>query len=158
MSLPTVGCAAAFLLWTEIAYGKGSSAVVAAVAAVALLAGVALGLRGRDGWSFTLNGVAIVTAVAALFIALYPNVLPSTTDSAGTLTVSNASSAHYTLTVMSWVAVIFTPVVLAYQGWTYWVFRKRLGRSDIVVGPVAAIGKPVLPGPRAGADRPEVPQ
>ncbi len=158
LAIPTVVCAAAFLLWTEVSYGKGSSAIVAAVAAVALLGGVAMTLRGRDGWSFALNGAAIVAAVAALFIALYPNVLPSTTDPAGTLTVSNASSAHYTLTVMSWVAVIFTPVVLAYQGWTYWVFRKRLSRSDIVTEPIAAVGQGVLPVPRTGAERPEVPQ
>jgi cytochrome d ubiquinol oxidase subunit II len=158
LAAPTVVIAAGFLLWSEISYGKASSAAVAAVAAIALLAGVAMALRGRDGWSFTLNGAAIVAAVAALFIALYPNVLPSTTDAAGTLTVSNASSAHYTLTVMSWVAVIFTPVVLTYQGWTYWVFRKRLSRSDIVTEPAAAAGKPGIPVPRAGSDRPEVSQ
>jgi cytochrome d ubiquinol oxidase subunit II len=127
----TIVAAAAFLLWTELAYGKASSAIVAAVAAIALLVGVAMSLRGSEGWAFVFNGVAIVGAVAALFIALHPDVLPSTTDVAGTLTVANASSTHYTLTVMSWVAVIFTPLVLAYQGWTYWVFRKRIGRSDI---------------------------
>jgi len=58
-------------------------------------------------------------------------VLPSSTSAAYSLTVTNASSAHYTLVVMSWVAIIFTPVVLAYQGWTYWVFRKRLSSSDV---------------------------
>ncbi len=126
-----VVAAASFLLWTEISYGKASSAVVAALAAGALLAAVALSLRGREGWAFAFNGTAIVAAVAALFIALYPNVLPSTSVAAGTLTVTNASSTGYTLAVMSWVALIFTPVVLAYQAWTYWVFRKRLGRGDI---------------------------
>ena len=141
--------AAAFLLWTEISYGKAASAVVAAVAAVCLVAGVALSLRGREGWAFALNGAAIVAAVAALFIALHPNVLPSTTDPAGTLTVVNASSTHYTLTVMSWVAVIFTPVVLAYQTWTYWVFRKRIGRADIPAG-VAAV---IAPAPRLDVPR-----
>lgn len=144
-----VVAAAAFLLWTEISYGKAASAVVAAVAAVCLVAGVALSLRGREGWAFALNGAAIVGAVAALFIALHPNVLPSTTDPAGTLTVVNASSTHYTLTVMSWVAVIFTPVVLAYQTWTYWVFRKRIGRADIPAG-VAAL---IAPAPRLDAPR-----
>jgi len=126
-----VVAAAGFLLWTEISYGKAASAVVATIAALALLGAVAFSLRGREGWAFTLNAAAIVAAVAALFIALYPNVLPSTSVAAGTLTVTNASSTGYTLAVMSWVAVIFTPVVLAYQAWTYWVFRKRLGRGDI---------------------------
>jgi cytochrome d ubiquinol oxidase subunit II len=57
--------------------------------------------------------------------------MPSTTDPAYSLNVHNAASTHYTLTVMTWVAVVFTPVVLAYQGWTYWVFRKRLTRTVI---------------------------
>ncbi len=52
--------------------------------------------------------------------------MPSSTSAAYNLTVTNASSAHYTLVVMSWVALVFTPIVLGYQGWTYWVFRKRL--------------------------------
>jgi cytochrome d ubiquinol oxidase subunit II len=69
--------------------------------------------------------------VATLFSDLWPNVLPSSTSATFSLTVANASSAHYTLVVMSWVAVVFTPLVLAYQGWTYWVFRKRLTSSDI---------------------------
>ena len=151
-----VVAAAAFLLWTEISYGRAASAVVAAVAAGCLVTGVALSLRGREGWAFALNGAAIVGAVAALFIALHPNVLPSTTDPAGTLTVVNASSTHYTLTVMSWVAVIFTPVVLAYQTWTYWVFRKRIGRADIPAAVAAVIasapGRDVPRGTLASGD------
>jgi len=65
-------------------------------------------------------------AIAALFVTLFPDVMPSTTAAAFNLTVHNASSTPYTLTVMTWVAVAFTPIVLCYQGWTYWVFRKRL--------------------------------
>ena len=126
-----VVAAAGFLLWTEISYGKTASAVVATLAALALVGAVVMSLRGREGWAFALNAGAIVAAVAALFVALYPNVLPSTSVAAGTLNVTNASSTPYTLAVMSWVAVIFTPVVLGYQAWTYWVFRRRLGRDDI---------------------------
>jgi cytochrome d ubiquinol oxidase subunit II len=127
----TIVIAAGFLIWTQASYGKTSSAVAAGVAALALIAAVVTSLRGREGWAFALNGAAIVAATAALFLALFPNVLPSSTDPAGTLTVVNAASTPYTLRVMTWVAVIFTPVVLLYQGWTYWVFRKRLGRPDI---------------------------
>ncbi len=145
-----VVAAAGFLLWTEISYGKASSAVVAAIAALALVGAVVMGLRNRDGWAFSLNGAALVAAVAALFVALYPNVMPSSTDAAGTLTVGNASSTHYTLMVMSWVAILFTPIVLAYQGWTYWVFRKRVTRADIP--PEAQVSAsdwlPFLPRPR----------
>jgi cytochrome d ubiquinol oxidase subunit II len=72
-----------------------------------------------------------VLAVATLFGDLWPNVMPSSTAAAYSLTVTNASSAHYTLVVMSWVALIFTPIVLGYQSWTYWVFRKRLTGSSI---------------------------
>jgi cytochrome d ubiquinol oxidase subunit II len=58
-------------------------------------------------------------------------VLPSTTNAAYSLTVHNASSSPYTLSVMTWVALLFTPVVLAYQGWTYWVFRHRVGGTPV---------------------------
>jgi cytochrome bd ubiquinol oxidase subunit II len=88
-----------------------------------------------EGWAFAATAVTLLLAVATLFGDLWPNVLPSSTNPAYSLTVDNASSAHYTLVVMSWVAVIFTPIVLGYQGWTYWVFRKRLTRSDIVLPP-----------------------
>ena len=81
--------------------------------------------------------------MATLFGDLWPNVLPSTTAAAYSLTVHNASSSHYTLTVMTWVALIFTPVVLAYQAWTYWVFRHRVGGTP-VTSPLEALshGKP----------------
>src|SRR4029077_7771333 len=105
--------------------------VTAALAAVTLIGGAAAALRGREGWAFTGTALTLVLAVATLFGDLWPNVLPSSTSHAYSLTVANASSAHYTLVVMSWVAIIFTPVVLGYQGWTYWVFRKRLTTSDI---------------------------
>jgi cytochrome d ubiquinol oxidase subunit II len=62
---------------------------------------------------------------------LYPNVMPSSTNTAFSLTVTNAASTDYTLTIMTVVAVIFTPLVLVYQGWTYWVFRKRVTSERI---------------------------
>jgi cytochrome d ubiquinol oxidase subunit II len=96
------------------------------IAAVLWLAGLGATLRSRDGWAFVLSAATIVFAVAALFFGLYPNVMPSSIDPAFNLTVFNASSQSYTLTVMTVVALIMTPLVLLYQGWTYWVFRKRL--------------------------------
>ena len=81
---------------------------------------------GREGWAFAGTAAAIGLTVAALFAALYPACCPPRPDPAGTLTIDNAASAPYTLKIMTWVAVIFTPIVLLYQGWTYWVFRKRL--------------------------------
>jgi cytochrome d ubiquinol oxidase subunit II len=66
-----------------------------------------------------------------LFGSLYPDVLPSTTNPAFSLNTLNASSTPYTLTIMSWVALAFTPIVIAYQAWTFWVFRRRISPSDI---------------------------
>ncbi|GAA2319295.1 cytochrome d ubiquinol oxidase subunit II [Nonomuraea roseoviolacea subsp. roseoviolacea] len=96
-----------------------------ALAAAGLVGALVATLRGRDGWAFTASAVAVVAVVAALFTGLWPNVLPAL-DPANSLTVTNAASTPYTLTVMTWVAAIFTPLVLAYQAWTYWVFRRRL--------------------------------
>ena len=64
--------------------------------------------------------------MASLFLALFPDVMPSSTDPAFSLTTTNAASTPYTLSIMTVVAVVFTPIVLIYQGWTYWVFRKRV--------------------------------
>ena len=85
---------------------------------------VAIG--GREGWAFLLTAVAIVAVTVTLFGSLYPNVLPSSTNPAFSLTTTNASSTPYTLAIMSWVALVFTPIVLAYQAWTFWVFRRRI--------------------------------
>jgi cytochrome d ubiquinol oxidase subunit II len=72
-----------------------------------------------------------VATVAMLFLTLFPNVMPSTLNPDWNLTVTNASSSPYTLKIMTWCAGIATPVVLLYQGWTYWVFRKRIGTQHI---------------------------
>jgi cytochrome d ubiquinol oxidase subunit II len=122
----TVLAAAGFLLWTQLHRGTVAGGIAALLAAVALLAALLANRAGREGWAFLATAVTIAAATAALFLSLYPAVLPSTVDSTFSLTVTNASSTPYTLKVMSWVAVAFTPIVLLYQGWTYWVFRKRI--------------------------------
>jgi len=118
--------AVVFLLWTQLMTGNVGSAVFFVLAAVSLLAGLFAVLKAREGWGFIGTFVCIALAVAGLFIALFPDVMPSSTAAAFNLTTSNASSTHYTLTVMTIVAVIMTPIVLAYQAWTYWVFRQRI--------------------------------
>jgi cytochrome d ubiquinol oxidase subunit II len=106
--------------------------VLSALAAVALLA-VGWFLRARrQGWAFALMGVTIALLVADLMAGLYPRVMVSSLDPANSLTIYNASSTPYTLKVMSIVAAIMVPVVLAYQIWSYWVFRKRLRREDVL--------------------------
>jgi cytochrome d ubiquinol oxidase subunit II len=131
LALVAVPIAAAFLIWTGLANLDGWGIALSVSAATALLAAVPMTRARREGRAFAATGATIVLAVAALFVTLFPNVMPSTLDPAGGLTVTNASSTPYTLTVMTWVAAAFTPIVLLYQGWTYWVFRKRLKLSDI---------------------------
>lgn len=91
-----------------------------------LLAAGYLARKNRMGWAFGLTATSIVLALATMFLILYPNVMVSSLDPAYSLTIENAASTPYTLTVMTIVALIFTPIVLFYQGWSYWVFRKRL--------------------------------
>ncbi|MEY9913472.1 cytochrome d ubiquinol oxidase subunit II [Catenulispora sp. MAP12-49] len=135
-----VVAAGGFLLWTEIHQGKPAAMVIAAVAAAGLVGTVVANARGREGWAFTGTAVAIGATTVALFVTLYPNVMPSTTAAANNLTVHNASSSHYTLQIMSVVAVLFTPLVLLYQGWTYWVFRRRIGVANIPKDSAQAAG------------------
>jgi cytochrome bd ubiquinol oxidase subunit II len=123
--------AGAFLTWTQLADGDAVTAATAVVAAVALVAALVANRAGREGWAFAATAGTVVAATATLFLALYPDVLPSTLDPAAGLTVTNASSTPYTLKIMTWVAIAFTPIVLVYQGWTYWVFRKRIGVEHI---------------------------
>jgi cytochrome d ubiquinol oxidase subunit II len=127
----TVLLAAAFLIWTQLYDGSWITWTLTLLAAACLLGGIAASRAGRDGLGFLGTSATIVLAAATLFVTLYPNVLPSTTDPAFSLTTDNAASTPYTLKIMTWVAVIFTPIVLAYQGYTYWVFRRRLTRDDI---------------------------
>jgi cytochrome bd ubiquinol oxidase subunit II len=137
--------AVAFLLWTQALNGDTLSLVLFVLAAVFLLGGLGAATRGREGWAFAGNFVAIGLAVAGLFAALFPDVMPSSLDPAWSLTTTNASATDYTLAVMTWVAVVFTPIVLLYQGWTYWVFRRRISTHHIPqpTGPKAAPPQPV---------------
>ncbi|KEF20926.1 cytochrome C oxidase assembly protein [Streptomyces rimosus] len=131
LGLITAVLAVGFLGWTQLDKGDTSSLVAMIVAVLALVAGLVMNRLGREGWSFAFSGVTIVAAVAMLFLTLFPNVMPSSLNDSWSLTVSNASSSAYTLKIMTWCAGIATPVVMLYQGWTYWVFRKRIGTQHI---------------------------
>ncbi|MEZ5117795.1 MAG: cytochrome d ubiquinol oxidase subunit II [Candidatus Nanopelagicales bacterium] len=132
LGLAAAVAAVGALLWTQAFSQRVPVTLpVVLVAAVAFLGALFMALKGRDGWAFILSSLTIALAVASLFLALFPRVMPSTIDAAYDLTIYNASSQSYTLTVMTIVAVIMTPIVLVYQGWTYWVFRKRISTSMI---------------------------
>ncbi|MGB5936433.1 MAG: cytochrome d ubiquinol oxidase subunit II [Ornithinimicrobium sp.] len=123
--------AVAWLAIIQADTGDTVSWIVAGLAALCLVAGLAMAARGAEGWGFTGTFAAIGLAVASLFIAMFPDVMPSTTDPAFSLTTTNAASTAYTLGIMTWVAVIFFPIVLVYQGWTYWTFRQRVSGHHI---------------------------
>ncbi|MBJ8341280.1 cytochrome d ubiquinol oxidase subunit II [Antrihabitans sp. YC3-6] len=131
LAVPAVLVAGVFVLWTQVSYGKGWTWLTVATAAAALVGVAALTRAGREGWAFLLTTVAIVSTVVLLFGSLYPNLMPSTTDAAYNLTISNSSSSDYTLKVMTWAAAFMTPVVVMYQAWTYWVFRSRISVDHI---------------------------
>ncbi|GAB2807536.1 cytochrome d ubiquinol oxidase subunit II [Actinoallomurus bryophytorum] len=120
-----------FLLLTQLLYGKPVTWLTVAAAVTGLAVAAVAGARGREGWAFAGTGTAIAFAVATLFLALFPHVMPSTLDAANGLTTSNAASSPYTLKIMTIVALTFTPMVMLYQGWTYWVFRRRIGTHHI---------------------------
>jgi cytochrome d ubiquinol oxidase subunit II len=125
--------AVAYLIWT-IALLPEKKAIVlllSALVAVFWLAALGMNLKGREGWAFIFSSLAIVSFVSDLFNALYPRVMPSSVSKAFDLTITNASSTDYTLKTMTVVALIMTPIVLIYQGWTYWVFRKRVSADQI---------------------------
>ncbi len=131
LGLAAAVVAVLFLAWTQTIRGGPASLALSVVAAVALVGALLANRVGREGWAFVGSAVTIAVAVASLFVGLFPNVMPSTLDVAYGLTTTNAASTPYTLTIMTWVAVVFTPLVLIYQGWTYWVFRRRVAVEQI---------------------------
>jgi cytochrome bd ubiquinol oxidase subunit II len=132
LSFPALALGAALLVWTVVvAVDRNDKDVfppiLPAVIGIAALVVAAALVARRSGWAFAMTALGTVAAVGTLFTSLYPRVMVSSPNFGNSLTVSNASSAHYTLAVLSVVALIVTPLVLLYQGWTYHVFRQRLG-------------------------------
>lgn len=106
--------------------------VVAAVAAALALVGAALALRKvREGWAFVLTGAAVLALVVLFFGSLYPNLVTSSPHPEHSVTIESAASSPYTLKVMAWAALATAPLVLVYQGWSYWVFRARVSTAHI---------------------------
>lgn len=138
LGIVTAVLAVAFLLWMNLLTGNKISAWVTTIlAALALVAALVFNRMGREGLAFLGTFLTTALAVMSLFLMLFPNVMPSTLDPAATLTTLRdgtgfyAANSDHTLGIMTVVALIFTPIVLAYQGWTYWVFRRRLSTAQI---------------------------
>jgi cytochrome bd ubiquinol oxidase subunit II len=144
LAVPAIAAGAAFLVWTVVVAVDRNDKdvfppVLPAVIAIAalLLAGLFV-YRGRSDIGFAMSAVAMLAAVATLFTGLYPRVMVSSTSFGNSLTVSGAASAHYTLAVMSVVALLLVPLILVYQSWTYYVFRARITGADVSAPTAAA--------------------
>ena len=139
--LVTLVLAAAFIVWTVLTNMAAQALwlvlVFGALAAVSLIVSLLATKAGRDGWAFTAHLVTVVAAVGFIYFTLFPNLIVNSTAGGENLTIWNGSSSETTLTLMTWVAVFMIPIVLAYQIWTFWVFRKRVGREHIPGEPVS---------------------
>ena len=123
-----VGLVVGFVIWTR--FVVATTQVPGPVEVLALIAVIFAARLARsdhhEGWAFTASATAIAATVGSLFIDLYPNVMVSSTSAAYNLSVNNSASGHYALVVMTIVTVLFLPLVLAYQGWSFYVFRARV--------------------------------
>jgi cytochrome d ubiquinol oxidase subunit II len=138
-----------WVIWTRnVAGGADVPGPVEILAVIAAIAAARVARIDYDGWAFSASAVAIAAVVGSIFIDLYPNVMVSSTNSAYDLTVNNAASGHYALTVMTVAAVIFFPLVLIYQGWSFHVFRGRLKAPPAQAVPAQAERPPTV-GPAA---------
>src|ERR1022692_598368 len=153
---PVTGIAVlAFISWTHASAGKGAllnpielAAVLAAFAAVWLV------YEHREGWAFTATTLTMASCIVSIFTDLYPRVMVSSTNATYDLTVHNTASGAYSLKVMTVVVVIFLPFVLAYQTWTYYVFRRRISQQEFQPPPQstpAGAPGPSAASPQAGA-------
>ena len=132
LSIPAIVVAGGFGLWTQLAYGKPWTWLALGVAVVALLGAVAFVWQNtREGWAFASTVVVVAAVVVLIFGSMYPNLLPSTLNPEWSVTVENGSSTPYTLRIMTWASLALLPLVLTYQGWTYWVFRNRISANAI---------------------------
>lgn len=117
---------AGLLALVQLERGDAVTGALAIAAVVALLLASFVVRRGRDAWAFAGTAAGIALSFTTVFVALFPDVVPSALDPAWSLTVDDTAATAYALRTMSVVAAVFAPVVIAYQAWSYWVFRKRV--------------------------------
>ena len=138
----TAAAVIAFTIWTHVTHTSAFFLnPIELLAILAVLAAAWLVYEPhRHGFAFTATTVTMASCIAAIFVGLYPNVMVSSTSAANNLTVTNTASPHYALTAMTIVVVVFLPLVLAYQAWTYYVFRRRVSAAEFA--PQAASAEP----------------
>ncbi|GAB3622804.1 cytochrome d ubiquinol oxidase subunit II [Mariniluteicoccus endophyticus] len=130
VGLAAVGLMAVFTVWQSVAYGKGINWLTTAVAVVCLTGAWFMNGKGREGIAFVLSCAAILALIAGDFISMFPNAITAT-DVANNMPLTEATSSPYTLRIMTIAACVFVPIVLAYQSWTFWVFRKRISTKNL---------------------------
>ncbi len=140
LAWPAIATTLGFVIWTRIDAGDHFASPLAAAAVIAVLGAAYLIHVRQEGWAFVATAVLIATAVVSIFVGLYPNVMVSSTNHAYNLTASNSASGGYALKVMTVVAVVFLPIVLLYQGWSYHVFRARVGAKPGSAEPPSPAG------------------
>ena len=142
-----------FIIWTHVTAGTTFFLnLIELVAIVAAVAALSLVYARRDGFAFAATAVTTAACIITIFVDLYPNVMVSSTNPAYNLTVHTTASAPYSLKAMTVVVLFFLPLVLAYQGWTYDVFRRRVSASEFQ--PTAPPPSTEVPGPRPAAPPP----
>jgi cytochrome bd-type quinol oxidase subunit 2 len=135
----------AWVIWTLVVIGGGTVPEPTQIfGLIAVVFATLLASTDNDGWAFAASAFAIAASIGQIFIALYPNVMVSSTSHAYNLTVNNAAAGHYALVVMTVVAVLFFPLILLYQGWSFRVFRRRVSASP--ASPGEPIRRPDLAG------------
>jgi cytochrome d ubiquinol oxidase subunit II len=148
----TAGFVIGFIIWTHVTASTTFFLnLIELLAILAVLAAASLAYAHRPGWAFAATTVTIASCILAIFVDLYPNVMVSSSSAANNLTVRNTASDHYSLTAMTVVVVIFLPLVLLYQAWTYYVFRRRVSAADFRPpprprAPADADGQSLAPG------------
>ena len=149
----TAAAVIGFVIWTHVTASTTFFLnLIELLAVLAVLAAVWLVYDHREGFAFAATTVTIASCILSIFVDLYPNVMVSSTNPAYNLTVHNTASGAYSLKVMTVVVVIFLPVVLAYQTWTYYVFRRRVSRQEFQPpAPSPGAAPEPEPGPRSAA-------
>ncbi len=147
----TAAAVVAFIIWTHVIHTTTFFLnPIELLAILAVLAAVWLVWDHREGFAFAATTVTIGSCIVAIFVGLYPNVMVSTTNAAYNLTARNTASGAYSLKVMTVVAILVLPVVLAYQIWSYYVFRRRVSKQQFQASPAPS----PEPGPSAGTRPP----
>jgi cytochrome d ubiquinol oxidase subunit II len=145
----TAAAVVGFVIWTHVIHTTAFFLnPVELLAVLAVLTAVWLVYDNRPGFAFAATTVTIASCIVAIFTGLYPNVMVSTTNAAYNLTVHNTASANYTLKVMTVIAVVILPVVLAYQTWSYYVFRKRVSKQEFQASSAPSPEPAAAQGPR----------